>query len=54
VVVADFPDRAALQRLPERVLVNCTGLGARALFGDEELVPVKGQLTFLLSQPEVQ
>ena len=52
--VADFPDRAALRALPEKVLVNCTGLGARALFGDEELTPVKGQLTFLLPQPEVQ
>jgi D-amino-acid oxidase len=33
---------------------NCTGLGSRALFGDQELVPVKGQLTFLIPQPEVQ
>ena len=33
--------------------LNCTGLGAKALFGDEELVPIKGQLTFLLPQPEV-
>ena len=51
--VGELPDREALRRLPERVLVNCTGLGARALFGDEELTPVKGQLTFLLPQPEV-
>jgi glycine/D-amino acid oxidase-like deaminating enzyme len=42
-----------LQTLPERVIVNCTGLGAKALFGDEELTPVKGQLTFMLPQPEV-
>ncbi len=33
--------------------MNCTGLGAKALFGDEELTPVKGQLTFLLPQPEI-
>ena len=52
--VAEFQDRAALRAIPEKVLVNCTGLGARALFGDEELVPIKGQLTFLLPQPEVQ
>jgi D-amino-acid oxidase len=51
--VTELTDRASLAALPERVLVNCTGLGARALFGDEELVPVKGQLTFLLPQPEV-
>lgn len=51
--VAEIADRAALAALPERVVVNCTGLGSRALFGDTELVPVKGQLTFLLPQPEV-
>ena len=35
------------------MILNCTGLGAKALFGDEELEPVRGQLTFLLPQPEV-
>jgi hypothetical protein len=39
--------------LEERLILNCTGLGAKALFGDEELVPVRGQLTVLLPQPEV-
>ena len=33
--------------------MNCTGLGAKALFGDEELTPIKGQLTVLLPQPEI-
>jgi len=33
-------------------VLNCTGLGAKALFDDDELMPVKGQLTFLLPQPE--
>jgi D-amino-acid oxidase len=27
-----------------RVIVNCTGLGARDLVGDKELVPIRGQL----------
>jgi len=53
ITVREIRSLTELQALPERVLVNCTGLGARALFGDEELVPVKGQLTFLLPQPEV-
>jgi D-amino-acid oxidase len=35
------------------VIFNCTGLGARALFGDQELTPIKGQLTVLLPQTEV-
>lgn len=53
IAVREFHSLAELQSLPERVIVNCTGLGAKALFGDEELTPVKGQLTFLLPQPEI-
>jgi glycine/D-amino acid oxidase-like deaminating enzyme len=53
VVVRELASREQVQELPEPVVVNCTGLGAKALFGDEELEPVKGQLTFLLPQPEV-
>ena len=53
VVVRELSRRDEVQELPEPVIVNCTGLGAKALFGDEELEPVKGQLTFLLPQPEV-
>jgi glycine/D-amino acid oxidase-like deaminating enzyme len=39
--------------LDESVIVNCTGLGAKALFGDPELVPLKGQLIVLMPQDEV-
>lgn len=53
IVVGELQTLAALQALPERVIVNCTGLGAKALFGDEELTPIKGQLTVLLPQPEI-
>lgn len=53
VVVQRFDAVAQLAALPEPVLVNCTGLGAGPLFGDATLVPVKGQLTVLLPQPEV-
>jgi glycine/D-amino acid oxidase-like deaminating enzyme len=53
IVVREFEDIASLVALPEPLMVNCTGLGARALFGDEELVPAKGQLVVLLPQPEV-
>jgi D-amino-acid oxidase len=44
---------AAIATLPQPVVVNCTGLGARDLCSDVELVPIKGQLTFLLPQPEI-
>jgi D-amino-acid oxidase len=39
--------------LDESVIVNCTGLGAKTLFGDPELMPLKGQLIVLLPQDEV-
>ena len=39
--------------LDETVVVNCTGLGAKALFGDAELIPLKGQLIVLIPQEEV-
>jgi glycine/D-amino acid oxidase-like deaminating enzyme len=53
IVVRDFATPAQLSELPGSVVVNCTGLGARELFGDTELTPIKGQLTVLLPQPEV-
>ena len=53
VVVGEIRDRTQVAALPERVVINCTGLGAATLFGDDDLMPVKGQLTFLFPQPEV-
>jgi glycine/D-amino acid oxidase-like deaminating enzyme len=52
--VREFRSIGELKELPQPVIVNCTGLGAKALFGDDELTPVKGQLTILLPQPEIQ
>lgn len=51
--VRSFPDPAAIADLDDPVIVNCTGLGSRELFGDPDLVPVKGQLTLLRPQSEV-
>jgi D-amino-acid oxidase len=53
IVVRRLRWAAEIATLPEPVVVNCTGLGAAELFGDTELVPIKGQLTVLLPQPEV-
>lgn len=39
--------------LRQRTIVNCTGYGARALFGDDTLVPVRGQLTRTMTQPGI-
>ncbi|MEK6336824.1 MAG: FAD-dependent oxidoreductase [Acidobacteriota bacterium] len=52
-VVKEFRSREELKRLPEQVIFNCTGLGARALFDDQQLEPVRGQLEILLPQPEI-
>ena len=54
IVVREMADRSAIQALPEKLVFNCTGLGAKSLFDDDELTPVKGQLTILLPQPEIQ
>jgi D-amino-acid oxidase len=48
-----FTDPAEIAALPERLAFNCTGLGARNLFGDEGMIPKRGQLAVLLPQPEV-
>ena len=53
IVVREFHEKRELAALPEKLIFNCTGLGARELFGDRELTPIRGQLVFLLPQPEV-
>jgi D-amino-acid oxidase len=53
IVVRTFADAADVATLKERTIVNCTGLGSAALFGDAEMLPIKGQLTILKPQPEV-
>jgi glycine/D-amino acid oxidase-like deaminating enzyme len=53
IAVREFGDIAQVQALPERIVFNCTGLGAGRLFGDAEIMPVRGQLAILLPQPEV-
>jgi glycine/D-amino acid oxidase-like deaminating enzyme len=51
--VRSFGDKEELKALEAPLIVNATGLGAKALFGDAELVPLKGQLTILRPQTEV-
>ena len=52
-VIRELDSIAALQQIPERLILNCTGLGSKTLFDDEELTPIKGQLSVLLPQPDV-
>ena len=54
IVMRKFDTPRDLMTLREPIVFNCSGLGARDLFGDQELLPLKGQLTVLVPQPEVQ
>lgn len=53
VIVKEFANASEVLALPEPAVMNCTGLGAGVLFKDEQMTPVKGQLTFLLPQAEI-
>jgi glycine/D-amino acid oxidase-like deaminating enzyme len=54
ILVQEMRDLRDVLALPQPVILNCTGLGAKALFNDQELTPIKGQLTVLLPQPEIE
>ncbi|WP_296599985.1 FAD-dependent oxidoreductase [Phenylobacterium sp.] len=51
--MAEFHAPAELATLRQKVILNCTGYGARALFRDESVVPVRGQIGWLIPQAEV-
>ena len=53
IVIRKFDTPRDLMTLSEPIVVNCTGLGSFTLFDDKELVPIKGQLTALVAQPEL-
>jgi len=50
---AEFHTPADLAPLPHKVVINCTGYGARALWSDESIVPVRGQIGWLIPQEGV-
>ena len=49
----EFQKPGDIAKLREKTVVNATGYGARALFGDESVIPVRGQIVRLIPQPEV-
>jgi glycine/D-amino acid oxidase-like deaminating enzyme len=51
--IAEFHSLDDFARLREKTLINATGYGARALFNDQSLTPVRGQLARVIPQPEV-
>lgn len=48
-----FHTLSELATLKERTIINCTGYGARALCKDDSIVPVRGQIGWLIPQPGV-
>jgi hypothetical protein len=51
--VKQFNSKQDLISLDEKIIKNCTGIGSRQLFNDTELTPMKGQMSILLPQPEI-
>lgn len=49
----EFHAPAELAALPQNTIINCTGYGARALWKDESITPVRGQIAWLIPQAEV-
>jgi D-amino-acid oxidase len=49
----EFHSPSELSQVSQKVMINATGYGARALFNDESIVPVRGQIAWLIPQPEV-
>ena len=52
--IAEFHAPGEFARLKENTLINATGYGARALFDDRSVVPVRGQLTRMIPQADVR
>lgn len=52
-VIQKMQQPSDILQLKEPTIMNCTGLGSSQLFGDKELIPVKGQLSILLPQLEI-
>jgi glycine/D-amino acid oxidase-like deaminating enzyme len=53
VVPMAFAEPGDLGRLKQKTVINCTGYGARALWKDESIVPVRGQIAWLIPQAGV-
>ena len=49
----EFHSLSDLAALSQKVVINCPGYGARALCRDESVTPVRGQIGWLIPQPEV-
>ena len=49
----EFQSPQDMASLAQPVIINCTGYGARQLWSDESIVPVRGQIAWLIPQEGV-
>ncbi|MDE1178327.1 MAG: FAD-dependent oxidoreductase [Edaphobacter sp.] len=49
----EFHSPQDMKSLPQPVIINCPGYGARRLWSDESIVPVRGQIGWLIPQEGV-
>jgi D-amino-acid oxidase len=49
----EFHTPQELTALPQRAIIDCTGYAARQLWSDESIVPVRGQISWLIPQDGV-
>jgi glycine/D-amino acid oxidase-like deaminating enzyme len=50
----EFHDPSELSGLKEKVVINCPGYAARALWRDESVTPVRGQIGWLIPQAQAR
>jgi D-amino-acid oxidase len=53
IVRTEFHTPQDIALLKEKVVINCPGYGGRALWKDESITPVRGQIAWLIPQKEV-
>jgi D-amino-acid oxidase len=52
IVTREFHSPQELTSLPQKVIVNCPGYGGRTLWNDESIIPVRGQIAWLIPQED--
>ncbi len=48
----EFQSPQDVASVPQRVIINCPGYGGRKLWSDESIVPVRGQIAWLIPQAD--
>ena len=54
IVRREFDDPSEFATLEEKVVIACPGYGARPLLKDDSVTPVRGQIGWLIPQPEAR